>query len=338
MKYTPWPYLAATALSAVVANAAVDFKNDVVPILQQKCVGCHGPDKQKGKLRLDSKEATLKGGKNGPALKPGDADASEIIKRVILPKDNDDHMPPEGEPLAQKEIDTLKAWIAAGAEWPDNFVIEPPKKEAAAATPAPEWKPKPSGPPPPPLPELPKDFKAGAGEAAAIAAIAKSGIEVRPLAQNSPWHEANFRLAGTNVTDATIAPLKDITSLVELNLATTKVTDAGLAAIAGLPYVENLQLQLTGITDAGLAHVKGLANLVTLNLYGTAVTDAGMSQLTGLKHLRSLYLWQSKVTPDGVKVLTNSLPGLYVNTGWENMVGTNTVTAKAEEKKADEKK
>ena len=74
----------------------------------------------------------------------------------------------------------------------------------------------PQGPPPPPLPELPKDFKPAPSEAAAIAAIAKSGVEVRPLAQNIPWREANFRLAGSNDGRGD-CPLKDVTSLVELN-------------------------------------------------------------------------------------------------------------------------
>ena len=329
-----FPVLAVSVMAAVAVHAAPDFQKDVVPILQARCVECHGADKQKGKLRLDSLEAALKGGKGGPSLKAGAADDSELFKRVSLPKDNDDRMPSEGDPLTAEQIAVLKDWINDGAKWPDGVVITAPKPAAPVASAAPVSK----GPPPPPLPELPKDFKPAAAEAAAIATIAKAGVDVRPLAQNIPWREANFRLAGSNITDAVIAPLKDVTSLVELNLGTTKVSDAGLAAIAGLGYLQNLQVPLTSVSDAGLVQVKGLSNLVTLNLYGTQVSDAGLLQLAGLKHLRAVYVWQTQVTPEGAAKLREALPGLYVNTGAELLaMATNAPAEKKDEKKEEKK-
>jgi Planctomycete cytochrome C len=319
-------FATATFAAAFPAIAAVDFKGAVAPILQEKCIECHGPEKQKGKLRLDSKADAFKGGKSGVDIKPGDGAGSDLVRRLQLPKSDDDHMPPEGDPLSAAQIDALKQWIAEGANWPDGVTISP--KVVASAAPAPVV---PAGPPPPPPSELPKEFKPEAAEAAAIAAIAKAGVDVPVIAQNVPWRSVNLRLAGASVTDATIAPLKDIKSLVEVNLATTKVTDAGLAPLEKLTYLQNLQLQLTGVTDAGLAHVEKLENLMVLNLYGTAVTDAGLEHLKGLKHLRSLYLWQSKVTAEGAKKLQDALPGLYVNMGWETL-------AAAKEEKKDEKK
>lgn len=310
------------------AQAKPDFNKDILPILRDQCVKCHGAEKQKGKLRLDSKAEALKGGKSGkPAYVPGKPDESELIRRVILPKDNDDLMPPEGGPLPEASIKLLKEWIAAGADWPEGVVIKEAApaggSAASAAAPAAPARPR------PPAPELPKDFKPGANEAAAIAAIAKSNVDVRPLAQNVPWREANFRLQGTNVTDKTIEPLKDITSLVELRLGSTKVTDAGLAVVANLPHLQVLSLELTGITDAGLAHVKSAKNLTYLNLYGTQVSDAGLANLTGLKHLRNLYVWQSKVTEDGVKKLQEALPLLEINTGWKLPPSTNAPATNA---------
>lgn len=329
-----FPVLAISVLAAVVVQAAPDFQKEVVPILQMKCVECHGADKQKGKLRLDSLEAALKGGKGGAAVKAGAAADSELFKRVSLPKEDDDRMPSEGDPLTPEQIAILKDWINDGAKWPEGLVITVAPSAAAPVAVLVH-----KGPPPPPLPELPADFKPGAAEADAIATIAKSGVDVRPLAQNIPWREANFRLAGTNITDAVIAPLKNVSSLVELNLGTTRVTDAGLAAIAGLGYLQNLQMPLTSVGDAGLAQVKGLSNLVTLNLYGTQVTDAGLAQLTGLKHLRAVYLWQTPVTPEGATRLREAMPGIYVNTGAEllAMAVTNAPAAKTEEKKEEKK-
>jgi hypothetical protein len=321
--------LAGLVLGTRALAAEPDFQKDVLPLLQQKCIDCHGAEKQKGKLRLDSKEATFKGGKDGPAVKAKDAAGSELIKRVSLPAGNDDRMPPEGDGLTAEQITVLKAWIDAGAAWPEGVVIESKTKPKAAAAPVRQ------GPPLPALPELPKDFKAAAGEAAALATLSKAGLEVRPIAQNSPWHEANFRLAGTNLTDTSLAPLKEVTSLIELNLGATRVTDAGLASIANLGYLQNLQAPLTGITDAGIARLKGLSNLVSINLYGTQVSDAGLEHLKGLKHLRSVYVWQTKVTPEGAAKLKEALPWLYVNTGAElAALATNTPpTEKKEEKK-----
>lgn len=308
---------AVAALLAVVSTrAAVDFKQDISPILAEHCLKCHGPEKQKGKYRMDTKEAAFKGGKSGNAsFLAGDPDKSEAIHRIYLAKDNDDLMPPEGGPLPDAVRDRLKEWVKTGAAWPDGFVLTAAVVAAPAATSAPAAAPMPARPLPP-LPELPKDFQPAASEAAAVAELTKAGVEPRPLAQGSPWKEANFRLKGAEVTDTTVAPLKNLGSLVELRLGNTKITDAGLKAVAGLKNLQVLGLELTGITDAGLEHVQGLENLVYLNLYGTRVTDAGLSRLTGLKHLRNLYLWQTQVTPDGVKKLEAALPGLDVNTGW----------------------
>lgn len=300
----------------LAADAKVDFAKDIQPILQQQCFKCHGEEKQKGKLRLDSREAALKGGKNGPAFVANDAAKSELFRRVTLPKSDDDFMPSEGEPLPKAQLDLIRDWINQGATWPESAVAS--KGDT-----------KPKGPP---GPALPADFKPSAAEQKAIAALAQKGIDVRPIAANLNWREANLRLHGTNVTDATVAQLKDIVGLVDLNLANTKVTDAGLAHLKGLANLQRLHLELTSITDAGLAHLKGLQNLTYLNLYNTKVTDAGLDQLKGLKHLRNLYLWQTKVTEAGVKKIKAALPNLDVSTGWDL-----TVLAKKEEKKDDKK-
>src|SRR5437667_1914718 len=81
------------------AEDKVDFARQIRPILEQNCVKCHGPEKQKAKLRLDSKEAALKGGKDGVIIVAGKAEKSEMYRRITLPKGDDDIMPNEGDPL-----------------------------------------------------------------------------------------------------------------------------------------------------------------------------------------------------------------------------------------------
>jgi len=306
----------ALSLRLPAAETKVDFAKDIQPILQQNCVKCHGEEKQKGKLRLDGKDAALKGGKGGPALVAGNADKSEIVRRISLPKSDDDFMPSEGEPLSKAQIDLIREWINQGAVWAESAA---PKAAAKAADP---------GPP------LPADFKPSANETKAIAKATEAGVDVRPIAVNVPWREANLRLQGTNATDGTLASLKDVASLVELNLATTKITDAGLANLKGLTNLMRLHLELTGVTDAGLAQLKPLKNLVYLNLYGTKVTDSGLENLKDMQYLRSLYTWQSKVTEEGAANLKKSLPKVQISTGAELA----ELAKKIEERKAEEKK
>ena len=105
-----------TAETAQAADA-VDFTRDVMPILKRTCVECHGPDKVKARLRMDSIEGLQKGGKSGPLVKPGDPENSLMMRR-LLGLDGDDQMPLDKDPLTEKQIDTLRRWIAAGAVYP----------------------------------------------------------------------------------------------------------------------------------------------------------------------------------------------------------------------------
>ena len=86
-------------------------------IFTHKCISCHGPEKQKGKLRVDQMEIMLSGGKSGnPAIVPNDALKSNLLRLVTLPRSNEDAMPPDGkEPLTADEIATIFEWVQAGA-------------------------------------------------------------------------------------------------------------------------------------------------------------------------------------------------------------------------------
>jgi mono/diheme cytochrome c family protein len=300
------------------AQAKVDFAKDIRPIFEQNCVMCHGPGKQEAKLRLDQREAALKGGKDGAVIVAGSADKSDLYRRINLPRTDGDFMPHEGQPLAKQQIDLIRDWINQGAVWAESAA-----KSAERA---------PAGP------VLPENFKPTPAEAAAIAKFAQSGTDIRPIAANVPWTGANFRLQGASVTDAVIAPLRDVTSLTDLDLGTTKITDAGLAAIEGLVNLTRLHLELTAVTDRGLARLKNLKNLTYLNVYGTAVTDSGLDQLKGLRHLRNLYVWQTKVTEAGVKKLKAALPGLEVSTGWDLAAPAKTAEPPAQKKAEAPKK
>jgi uncharacterized membrane protein len=110
------------------------FAGVIEPVFQDKCVSCHGAQKSKGDLRLDSFAAMMRGGKDDIAIKPGDAAQSPLLERALLPADDDDHMPPAGKPqLTAPETALLKWWIDAGAPETNTLgQLRPPPEILAA--------------------------------------------------------------------------------------------------------------------------------------------------------------------------------------------------------------
>src|SRR5262249_48555521 len=103
----------------LAAGGQVDYLRDVKPVLKERCFACHGGLKQRAKLRLDAAALVLKGGRHGPAIKPGDAEGSLLVER-ITDAEEATRMPPQGKPLADKQIALLKAWIKEGAPAPSG--------------------------------------------------------------------------------------------------------------------------------------------------------------------------------------------------------------------------
>ncbi|MES2788051.1 MAG: DUF1549 domain-containing protein, partial [Planctomycetota bacterium] len=109
---------------------AEQFHRHVLPILRDECFRCHG-DKESGGLRVNSREAALKGGDSeSPAVVPGNIAKSELIHRIRA-TDPEERMPPGAKPLKAEQIVALESWIKAGAPWP----APPVSKEDVAAAP-----------------------------------------------------------------------------------------------------------------------------------------------------------------------------------------------------------
>ncbi len=300
VRYAPQPFRAwfAAAKPSEPAPAKVSdpgqlvaFTGVIQPILKANCVSCHGPDKAKAKLRVDSLEAMLKGGESGPGLIPGKAAESLVLKRIHLAETEDDHMPPTGKTQpSPTDVALLEWWIDQGA--PSNKKIAELK-------------------PPPNISRILAE-KFGGGPAMAKSIPPKPLGEILPLAANladqlgivitalsakDAWLQCNAAVAGSGFTDADLAKLAPLAANLRwLDLAGTKVTDQGLEHFAA-PNLVRLHLERTAITDAGLQGLLHLESLEYLDLYGTQVSDTGLRQLEGLPKLKQVFLWQTKVTP-----------------------------------------
>jgi cytochrome c553 len=107
--------------------AAEVFEKAVRPVVSANCLNCHGPAKQKGNLRLDSRQAMLTGGDSGPAIVPGHPEASLLIKAIHY--GDEPRMPPKGK-LSADAIAALTRWIQQGAPWPST---QTPQRAASSS-------------------------------------------------------------------------------------------------------------------------------------------------------------------------------------------------------------
>src|ERR1700722_18240086 len=178
------------------------YSDVIKPIFQTKCFSCHGEKKQKGKLRMDDSVMLMKGGKDGKVIEPGDANGSAMIKRLLLPVDNEDHMPPKEKPQpSESQIDLLEWWISQGANFgkkvkeinqPDKIT---PILFALQKTNATEKK-----------SFLIPEGNVGKADGSLIEKLKSRGAVVLPIAQNSNWIKVNF------ITD-TLISADDLQSL-----------------------------------------------------------------------------------------------------------------------------
>src|SRR5262245_51004625 len=127
-RHCPWPrwvWLPIILIGAGTASStrggesagAVNYSRDIKPILTRHCLTCHGAEKPRGGLRLDTAAWARKGGKEGPAVIPGKAEESPLIA-AVLGEGSTDRMPLNRPPLSDREIALLRAWVDQGVSGP----------------------------------------------------------------------------------------------------------------------------------------------------------------------------------------------------------------------------
>jgi hypothetical protein len=305
---------------------AMVYSDVIQPVLQTKCYSCHGKNKQKGKLRMDDSLRLMKGGKDGPVIIPGHAEKSEMAKRLSLPREDDDHMPPKEKPQpTEQEIALIHWWIAAGAPFDKKVKqIDQPEEIKPALLALQNVQQKRIF-----VPDIPAKPVAKANDEA-IKKLKEIGAVVEPVAQNTNYLAANF-VTVTNPGDKEVKmllPLKE--QLIELKLGSSRITDSALQVIAQFKNLMRLQLDYTKITDTGLTNLASLQNLRYLNLVGTAVTEKGVLQLKDLKSLRSIYLYQTGVKKSEWNDLKKAFPKTLIDSGGYSvpLLPTDTIEVK----------
>ena len=279
-----WRWLPLLAIGAVATAAEPTFyAARVAPVLDRHCVVCHGPEKKKAGLRLDSFDHLMAGAESGSIVKLGDLKGSELHRRITLPGSDEEVMPSDGKPLlSADEIKIIALWIEGGAsatktlaDFPNAPALRPAK--VALVPLAPDWRPK----------------------AAEIAALEKKlGVKLVPRSQ-IPTDGLVLRTASApqRCTDQVLAELAPVARfVVDAELARSPVTDAALKTLARWENLRAIDLTRTKVTSGGLAALAALKQLEVINLTDTAVDDAGVLTLRALPGLKRAWLFGTKAS------------------------------------------
>lgn len=325
-QYTPEPFRGLAGLPPLQARTteikpitdvqqAIVYTDIVQPILEAKCTQCHSASKSKGDLRMDQLALLAKGGENGPAFISGKGAESDMIKRCLLPENDDDHMPPKGKPqLTADQIALLSWWIDQGAP-ADKRVAQLSVSEAVKPALAALGKEAPAGGEKPEEPGV-LSVKVPKADEQAIENLRKAGLIVNTLSQDQNLLE----VSAVNVpafNDKQMALLQPVAEQITwLKLGGTALTDAALPDIARFPNLSKLHLEHTAVTDNGIVSLKPLAHLRYLNLVNTKVGDKGLKAIADMTALRSVYVWQSAVTDSAVSQVGRQRPNLLVMNGF----------------------
>jgi uncharacterized membrane protein len=264
----------------------------VEPIFAAHCYSCHGPDKQKSRLRLDSYGALMRGGKHGPVIKAGNAKGSELIRRVTLPPSDDDAMPPDGKrSLSANDVKVIELWIAAGASatLPANAIQNAPTNQE------------------PVVAEVSFDEIDPAAVAHARAPLAPIVAQLKKRYPNLLDYESrgsanlviDASLMGTKFGDEDVAAMQPLSDqIVVADFSGTSVTDRSATYFAAMKHARVLRLMHTKITNTTVLQLGGMDQLQSLDVFGTAVTPACLTVVEHLPKLRHFYVGETKIPAD----------------------------------------
>ena len=284
---------------AVGSSASADpntfYGARVQPIFAARCVTCHGPSKHRANLRLDSYGSLMRGGKDGPVVRAGNVQGSDLVRRVTLPPGHDDFMPKEAtRPLSVDQVKLIELWIDAGA---------------SGTLPVAAIKDAPGGSASPAVAEV--TFEAIDADAVTRmrAGIAPAVVQLQKQFPNILDYESrgsanlflNASILGAKFGDNDLAAFAPIAEYITVaDFSRTAITDRSVIAIAAMKHLRVLRLMNTGITDATLEGLGALDDLESLSVFGTRVTPAALQTVAKLPKLAHFYVGQTAIPANAV--------------------------------------
>lgn len=273
--------------AAADAHAPAGDMALLVEAFRDRCFECHNEDKTKGKLRLDLLDGWLK----EVDLESDDPEDSEMLYRVILPRDDIDAMPPKGDALSPEAVEALRRWIQAGAPTEELRVL---------------------------LGEAKVEDKQSQADLDSVRRATGARIEAIAEDLGRPVDEArlavNWSHAPGEVAPAAARALGPVAArVVDLSLAGRRMGERVLEALPDLPALERVHLERSSADDAGVAAlVEKAPGLRYLNLHSTEIGVQAVSAIGRLRSLEHVVLYGTGVGEVGRTMLTAVAPDVRV--------------------------
>jgi len=286
------------------------FKDVVGRILDKNCVSCHNLNKRKGELLMTSLEGLLKGGEVGNTIIIGNPENSEIIRRLHLPLDDEEHMPPDGKkPLNDIEVEILERWIALGASDTlrlDHLENSEPLADLVKGLMEPD--------------PMEKWAKLPRIADSTLRNLSSDYLTINRIASNTDALSIDVFMP-PEYDSKPITDLKRVAdNIVELDLSGLPISKEEMGLIASCKNLEWLEIDKTPVSDNDIDTLRTLTKLQTLKIFETGISDQSLSVFKGLKDLKNLYLWKTSVSNEGIENLKAEIPKLSINKGIDSVL------------------
>jgi uncharacterized membrane protein len=283
-------------------DSAIVFRDVIQPILNEKCVNCHNPNRAKNDLILTEYNSILNGGEHPGAVIAGAAEKSLVYKHITLPMADTLHMPPEGkQQLDREEIRLIGWWINTGASEDEKY-LHMSKVDSIHSIMLSKFQPK----------QGLDLVKIPFADPNKIAALSNPYRTVSQISAVKPY-VAVFLGSKKDFNANDIKELNGLSrQIVSIDLGNSSVSNADLKTLADFPHLQKLHLQNLPISDEGLKPLGNLRYLDVLNLSGTDITGNALNEISGWKNLKKLYIYNTPVDDTSVESLRQANPQLEV--------------------------
>ncbi len=278
------------------------YDHIITRIVDEKCASCHNPNKQKGEYIMTSLKDLIKGGKTGKAIDLEHPDKSELLRRLHLPKEDEEHMPPsEKKQLTSIEIELIEEWIRLDAS--DTLKLHHLKSDA-------------------PLVALVNTFmrpdatiswrKLPEVDNSILENLSSDYLTVKRLANGTDALSLNM-YAPPQYSEHMITGLTPIAqNIIELDLSGLPIAEKEMAFIGTCINLEKLEIDRTQVNDSTVTQLKALNKLKILKIFDTAISDTSIAVFKDLQSLEKIFIKDTRITNQGVLELQNTRPSLNI--------------------------
>jgi len=291
--------------SILTDSMATIYELGVAPVLAQKCISCHGAEKMKGDLQLNTPANILKGGKTGNLLQGDLKKVALLFERIHLPQSDEKHMPPDGKSqLTTDELTILSQWIKGGSDFKiklnelakdDSLHILIGKSRLADnQIVAPKTN----------LPDL-KEFNS-------------NYCTVNYLFNGSDDVEVNF-FQGRFYDKENLKKLMKIKSqIASLNMQGMPMAKEDLNTITQFMNLQKINLNYTGLDMASLEVLKPMTKLRSVSICGIEFNEASLNKFLDQSNFSSVNIWSNKTDKKMVERIVSKYPTKKIVAG-DNM-------------------